>query len=48
MEPWAKSGVHTNFYRIPTMFDYVYEALKVPSLAGISRIWGPSEPGQTT
>ena len=50
-EPWAKRWVHTNFYRIRTMFDHVSKALKVPGLVGISRIWGHSEPhtcGQMT
>ena len=43
--------MHTNFYRIQTMFDRMSKALKVPGLVGISRIWGHSEPhtrGQTT
>ena len=50
-EPWAKRWVHTNFYRIRTMFDHVSKALNVPGLVGISCIWGHSEPhtrGQTT
>ena len=41
----------TNFQPLPKSFDHVYEALKVPSLVGISPIWAPSEPhtrGQTT